>query len=281
MLSTPPVALTIGGLDPCCGAGIGADLRTMAAARVWGCAVCAALTVQSTRGLRAVRAVPTSLLSAQVEELAADLRLGAVKTGALGSAANARWVAGFIGRHGELALVVDPVLRASRTRPGGRALSGPRALGAMRELGSVATVLTPNIPEAETLLDRPIRNPAEARRAAVDLLGLGARAVLLKGGHLPIAAPSSRRTVVDWLAIGDRIVRLGHRRREVEQVHGTGCALSALLAAGLARGLAAARARAKLDDDRIVEVARWATRRLARMLSEPLSVGSGAAVIGA
>ncbi|HMI87304.1 MAG TPA: PfkB family carbohydrate kinase [Polyangiaceae bacterium] len=262
-----PCALAISGLDPSGGAGLFADLRAFEAASVWGCGAVAVLTVQSTAGLRASEPVPTAQLLLQVRELWAHQNVKAIKIGALGSLANVRGVTRWLaGLHGKVPIVIDPVLRASRGRRDAALLesAGVAALLAMLEL---ATVVTPNAREAEALLGWRVRSLAEAERAARALVDLGARAALVKGGHLG----ASTGDVTDVLAVGRRFIHL--RAPRVRAVpHGTGCTLASLIAGKLA---AAGRA----GDSEIVAAVRWAKRRLAARIAAPLRVGAGQLVM--
>lgn len=265
----PRSALTVAGLDPSGGAGLAADLRGFAAAGVWGCAVCAALTVQSTRGVRAVHPVEPRLLAAQVGELLGDVRVSAVKTGALGSAANIRQMIRLAGVYPSIPLVVDPVMVPSRARGARHRLDGGAgALAAMRALVRRATLVTPNLDEAAALLGAELVTAAEARAAAAALVRAGARAALVKGGH------GSGAESVDWLATPARVVRIAGPRRRGPAIHGTGCALAALIAGHLA---ARAHRRAPSDDE-LAAAARWARRRLDAALIQPHRIGNGLAV---
>ena len=268
-----PTALTIAGLDPSGGAGIAADLRAFAAAGAWGAAVCAALTVQSTRGVRAVRAVATRLVIAQADEVLGDARVLAIKTGALGSAANARAVARLIEAHPQIAAIVDPVMLPSRSAGDGARLDGPGSIAALQRLARAATLVTPNLAEASALLGgAAITTEDEARDAAVALVEAGAHAALVKGGH------GSGAEAVDWLVVGaqtKRIVRIARPRRVTPPLHGTGCTLASLIAGRLA---------AKGSDRPPGEVAlisavRWARGRLDAAIGAPLTTGHGLAVL--
>jgi hydroxymethylpyrimidine/phosphomethylpyrimidine kinase len=257
-----PTALTIAGLDPSGGAGLTADLRSFEAAGVWGAAVCAALTVQSTRGVRAVRAVPAALVLDQAREVLGDARVQAVKTGALGSAANARAVFTLLTEHPRLPFVVDPVMLP--TRGAGATLHG-RTLAPLRALALAATLVTPNLAEAAALLGEPV-SEGEARDAAAALVAAGARAALVKGGH------GGGAESVDWLAMPGRVVRIARPRRRTPPLHGTGCALASLIAGRLAALGGAAPAQ-------LVDAVRWARARLDRALAAPLVVGGGLSVL--
>ncbi len=260
-----PTALAIAGLDPSGGAGLAADLRSFGAAGVWGAAVCAALTVQSTRGVRAVRAVPSALVLEQAREVLADARVRALKTGALGSAANVRAVTAILAERPGIPSVVDPVMIPSRRAGASAAALHGRALGPLRALAAVATLVTPNLAEAAALLGEPVSD-ADAPAAAAALVTAGAQAALVKGGH------GSGPEAVDWLALrGGRLVRLARPRRAIPAVHGAGCTLASLIAGRLAARSRAGAARA----EDLVEAARWARARLDRALAAPLTVGAG------
>jgi len=259
-----PTALAIAGLDPSGGAGLCADLRSFEAAGVWGAAVCAALTVQSTRGVRAVRAVPAALVLDQAREVLEDARVRAVKTGALGSAANARAVVTLLHEHPGLPFVVDPVMIPSRRTGAGATLHG-RTLAPLRALALAATLVTPNLAEAAALLGEPV-SEAEARDAAAALVAAGARAALVKGGH------GGGAESVDWLALPGRVVRIARPRRKTPPLHGTGCTLASLIAGRLA-------ARGGAAPPGLVDAVRWARARLDRALAAPLVVGRGLSVL--
>jgi hydroxymethylpyrimidine/phosphomethylpyrimidine kinase len=222
-----PVALTIAGSDSSGGAGIQADLKTFAAFGVYGASAVTALTAQNSRGVHAIAAVEASFVAAQIDAVLDDLDVGAAKTGMLLSAAVIDAVADRLAARPLPHLVVDPVLVATT----GEALLEPAAIARLRErLVPLATLLTPNLREAEVLTGRPVANPADMREAARALLDLGARAVLVKGGHLQGEA-------LDLLDDGRSVRELSAPRIATRGTHGTGCTLSAAIAAGLARGL--------------------------------------------
>lgn len=229
MTDSVPNVLSIAGSDPSGGAGIQADLKTFAALRVHGCAVLAALTAQSTRGVREVMAVPASFVTRQLETLLDDVEIAAVKIGMLGDAGVVRAVASVLRRHALPYVVLDPVLRASA----GGALLDESGLDVLREeLLPLVDVVTPNAAEAGALLGAvPPRTEHEAAQAADRILKLGARGALVTGGHLLDEA-----VCVDILATSEgvhafRTLRVAGRGR-----HGTGCVLSSAIAALLARG---------------------------------------------
>jgi hydroxymethylpyrimidine kinase/phosphomethylpyrimidine kinase len=265
------VALAIGGLDPSAGAGIAADLRGMREAGAWGCAVSAVLTVQSTRGLIRVEPVATKLVVAQAKAIFDDAKVAAIKTGALGTAATVRAVTRLCVARPRIPLVVDPVSRPSRGA-GRLNEAGGAALKAWRQLYQRATLLTPNLPEAEQMLATTIHTPAQARDAAAALLSCGARAVLLKGGHLR----EPERSVSDWLATTAGVTRITRKRRRTGELHGTGCLLASLIAGRMA----ASGARATLEEAALLQIVQWATRTLARWMRSPQRIGVGMKVIG-
>ncbi|MFC5487944.1 bifunctional hydroxymethylpyrimidine kinase/phosphomethylpyrimidine kinase [Dokdonella soli] len=222
-----PIALTIAGSDSGGGAGIQADLRTFAAFGVHGTCVITALTAQNTRGVTAIHTPPLATLRAQLDAVLADFRVGAIKIGMLATPGIAREVAAALTRHPRIPVVLDPVLVATT---GAKLASNDLAGALQRHLLSRADLLTPNIPEAERLLERSIRTTGDMHDAAAALLEQGARAVLLKGGHL------AGNEVSDLL-----LTKAGehwfHQRRIRGESHGTGCSLSSAIAAGIASGL--------------------------------------------
>lgn len=234
--AAPPIVLSIAGSDSGGGAGIQADLRSFAALGVHGCTAITAITAQDSQRVHAVHAVPVAMVEQQIDTLFADLPVAAVKTGMLAESALVEAVAARLRHWSPGALVVDPVIVASS----GDRLLAEDAIAALRtRLVPLATVLTPNVPEAEALLGRPIRDRDDQLRAAIELRALGCGAVLLKGGHLP------GEQVHDLLLDASGPHWFQHRRL-ARDGHGTGCTLAAALAARLAHGdtLQAAAARA-------------------------------------
>ncbi len=220
-------ALTIAGSDPGGGAGIQADLKTFAAHGVHGLSAIAALTAQNTRGVTAVHVPPVAFLRAQIDACFADFRIGAVKIGMLASAEVVHAVADALEHHRPQHIVLDPVMLATS----GAALLEREAIHALQtRLLPLASIITPNIPEAAQLLGHPIAGAAAADQAMQALLGLGARAVLLKGGHLP-----GGDAMTDRYADHAERTAFTHARLDVN-AHGTGCTLASAMAANLCRG---------------------------------------------
>jgi len=221
-------ALTIAGSDSGGGAGIQADLKTFAAHGVHGLSAIAALTAQHTRGVTAVHLPPPEFLRAQLDACFDDFKIAAVKIGMLANSEIIHCVADALEYHQPPNIVLDPVMVATS----GAKLLEERALTALRErLLPLADLLTPNLPEAELLLAHPITSSAEMDTALPALRALGARAVLLKGGHLHEGAQ-----VIDRFEDGEISARYTHRRLNIDG-HGTGCTLSSAIAAQLCRGL--------------------------------------------
>ena len=223
-----PIALTIAGSDSSGGAGIQADLKTFAAMGVYGASALTAITAQNTRGVQAVEVLPAPFVLAQIASVLDDLDVRAIKTGML---ANAGIVAAVADRLRGVAVpvVVDPVMVATS----GDTLLTEDAIVAIRErLLPVAALITPNLPEAARLLDAPVADTEAAMRGQAEaLLNLGCRAVLVKGGH------ATGAEAIDILFDGQTMSRLARPRVATRNTHGTGCTLSAAIAAGLAHGL--------------------------------------------
>lgn len=223
------VALTIAGSDSGGGAGIQADLKTFHRFGLFGTSVITAITAQNTLGVAGWAAVPVALIRAQIDAVASDLRPAAVKTGMLAGAAVVRTVAEAIRAHGLRPYVLDPVMVATSGDP----LLEPDAVATIRtELIPLADLVTPNLDEAELLLGRRVRDIDAMECAARALVEAGARAALIKGGHLTGAATT------DVLFDGRDVRVFTHQRIDTQSTHGTGCTLSAAIAAHLALGLA-------------------------------------------
>jgi hydroxymethylpyrimidine/phosphomethylpyrimidine kinase len=220
-----PVALTIAGSDSGGGAGIQADLKTFAALGVHGTSAITAITAQNTIGVTEILELPISLIRQQIAVVVEDIGVQAAKTGMLSSAAIIDTVADAVMHHRLDHLVVDPVMVAK----GGAKLLRDDAVAAMRQrLIPLAAVVTPNLPEAQVLLGREIRTLDERRQAARDLVAMGARAAVVKGGHA--------EDVTDIFFDGTQLVELPAKRIDTPNTHGSGCVFSAAIAAWLARG---------------------------------------------
>lgn len=220
------IALTIAGSDPSGGAGLQADLKTFHQHGVYGMAVVSLLTVQSTQGVRRVEPVSPELLAQQLEHLLADLTPGAAKTGALGNAALVEVVAAHAKRF-TFPLVVDPVMISKHGHP---LIDDAAVEQVQRVLLPVTFLVTPNTHEAARLTGREVRDVAEAEQAGLALRAMGARNVLVKGGHLEGDA-------VDVLVLEDGSIHHLHAPRIAStHTHGTGCTSSAAIVARLSRG---------------------------------------------
>ncbi len=229
MRRTPRV-LAVGGSDSGGGAGIEADLKTITALGGYGATAITALTAQDSRGVHDILPTPAFFTARQIALVLADIGADAIKTGMLGDAAMVEAVAGAIAAHGRgIPLVIDPVLRATD----GRTLLAPAAVETLkRALLPLATLLTPNLPEAEALGGMRIPDLAAMKAAAAALRGLGVPAVLLKGGHL------AGDTVADVLAWDGGMETFTAPRIPTRHTHGTGCTLASAIATHLGGGLA-------------------------------------------
>ncbi len=225
---TTPIALTIAGSDSGGGAGIQADLRTFHAFGVHGTTAITAITAQNTLGVTAIHAVPSEIVRAQIDAVASDLAPTAVKSGMLATAELVETVAAAFVELGPPNYVLDPVMVATS---GARLLESDAEASIRRLLVPLASVVTPNLDEASILVRAPVRTESEMRDAAARLVEMGAGAALVKGGHL------DADELVDVLFDGEEWTVWKHRRQETTSTHGTGCTLSAAIAAGLARGL--------------------------------------------
>lgn len=235
-------ALTIAGSDSGGGAGIQADLKTFEALGVFGTSALTAVTAQNTRGVRAVEVLSPSLVSSQILAVLEDIGAGAIKTGMLGTSDVVDTVATTLRDWQTIPLVVDPVMVA-KSRD--RLLSDDAVQALVRHLLPLATVVTPNAPEAEVLTGHPVRSEADARDAARRLHDMGPAAVIVKGGHLETG------DVVDVLFDGTDFHEVRGPRHATRHTHGTGCTFAAAIAAHLALGHAVpeafAKSRAYLD----------------------------------
>jgi hydroxymethylpyrimidine/phosphomethylpyrimidine kinase len=221
------IALTIAGSDSGGGAGIQADLKTFHQFGVFGTSVVTAVTAQNTVGVRGWEALSVRLVTQQIEALADDLPPQAVKSGMLATAELVEAVADAVARFRLPNYVLDPVMVATS---GDRLLEREAERGIAKRLVPLAALVTPNLDEAQILAEDEVRTVAQMERAALALVKMGARAALVKGGHLEVG------DVVDVLASGAGVRRFTHPRLATTSTHGTGCTLSAAVAAGFALG---------------------------------------------
>jgi len=256
-----PNTLTIAGMDPSGGAGILADIKAMSALGAYGCAVVAALTAQNTQAVTDISPVNPQFVRAQIDTLFADVDIHAVKLGMLGQTGIIEIVADRLGHFLPVHLVLDPVMVSKS----GDLLLEQKAIGALREqLLPLATLVTPNLPEAGVLLEmRSVETVREMRRVAERLRNMmthgGQRWVLVKGGHLP------GNDTIDVLHDGDKMIELPGHRIPTRNTHGTGCTLSAAITALLPQ----------LDD--VPEVTKLAKAYLVQAIThaDSLKVGHG------
>ncbi|HXM64576.1 MAG TPA: bifunctional hydroxymethylpyrimidine kinase/phosphomethylpyrimidine kinase [Terriglobales bacterium] len=229
MALKPPVVLTIAGFDPSSGAGITADIKTIAAHGCYGVACITALTVQSTAGVRRVETVDSGLVTETLAELVADVEIAAVHIGMLGSGKMVRTVADFLATRKLPNVVLDPILKSSS---GAELLDAAGVRSLAEKLIPLSTVVTPNIDEASALTALPVTDPEQMRAAARKLHEMGASAVVITGGHLEKAIDllsfTSRRGIQQELFKSARL--------KSNSTHGTGCAFATAVACHLALG---------------------------------------------
>jgi hydroxymethylpyrimidine/phosphomethylpyrimidine kinase len=247
-------ALTIAGSDSGGGAGIQADLKTFAALGVYGTSAITAVTAQNTVGVTASIALEADFVTAQIEAVAGDITIHATKIGMLANAAIVEAVVAAIEELELPLVVVDPVMIA---KSGDRLLDEDGVLAIRGELLSLARVVTPNLPEAEALSGRRIQSLADARDAARTIRKMGARAVIIKGGH------GTSSEVVDLLLDGEAIYEFRTTRIDTRNTHGTGCTFASAVAAHLAHGRT------------LAEAAERAQRYVAGAIAHGLSIGHG------
>ncbi|HUI75741.1 MAG TPA: bifunctional hydroxymethylpyrimidine kinase/phosphomethylpyrimidine kinase [Candidatus Acidoferrum sp.] len=248
----PPILLSIAGFDPSCGAGTVADLKTFAAHGCYGVAAITSLTVQNTQGVEAVHNLPSAEVRGQLEILAKDCDIAAVKIGMLGNRGNAAVVGEFLETHEFLHVVHDPVMKSSS---GTELLDAAGIKYLATELLRRSGVLTPNIPEAEILTGMAIKDVGDMEAAAKKIFEMGAPAVIVKGGHMDRA--------VDVLFDGNELIQLGGDRVKSDNTHGTGCTFASALAAQLASGRA------------LVEAATLAKAYVTKAIEKGYPIGKG------
>jgi hydroxymethylpyrimidine/phosphomethylpyrimidine kinase len=224
-IAAPPILLAIGGFDPSCGAGVAADLKTFAAHGCYGIAAITSLTVQNTQGVEAVHHTPSAELREQLEVLTKDSEIAAVKIGMLGNRANAVVVGEFLDTHKFVHVVHDPVLRSSSDS---ELLDSFGVKYLATELLKRSSVITPNVPEAQALTGVAIKDVSDMEAVARKLVEMGARAVIVKGGHM--------EKVVDVVFDGKDMHPLSGDKVKLESTHGTGCTFASAIAAQLAGG---------------------------------------------
>ena len=250
-------ALTIAGTDPSGGAGIQADLKTFSALGAYGCSVITALVAQNTRGVQSVYRIEPDFVAAQLESVFSDVRIDTTKIGMLAETDIVEAVAEQLRRHQVQSVVLDTVMLAKSGDP----LLSPSAVATLRnKLLPQVALITPNLPEAAALLDAPhARSEQEMKEQGRALRGLGCEAVLMKGGHLDDAESP------DWLFTRDGELRFTAPRVHTKNTHGTGCTLSA--------ALAALRPRHENWASTVQEAKHWLSRALAQ--ADTLEVGQG------
>jgi hydroxymethylpyrimidine/phosphomethylpyrimidine kinase len=226
VIAAPPIVLSIAGFDPSAGAGIAADLKTFSAHNCYGVAAITAITVQSTQGIKSVHDTPAAELRAQLDALLEDIKIAAIKIGMLGHRGNAVVVAEFLDRAGVANVVLDPVMKSTSGEKDLIDAGGVRFL--IDELMKRVTVVTPNIAEAEILSGIPIKDHTAMEAAARKIVERGARAVVVKGGHMDKA--------IDVLFDGAEVLTLGGEHIKSENTHGSGCTFASAIAAQLACG---------------------------------------------
>ena len=251
------IALTIAGSDSSGGAGIQADLKTFAALGVYGTSAITAITAQNTLGIAAITPVAPEMVAAQIDAVVSDFGADAVKIGMLATGANVEVVADAIERHGLTNVVLDPVMIASH----GASLLDDAGVAMLRDrLLALVTIVTPNLSEAAALTGLPVGTPQEMFVAAARLTEMGARAVIIKGGHLE-GAP------IDVLYDGRDFTGLSRERVDMAPTHGTGCTFASALAARLAFG------------DELLDAANAAKDFVTRALQNAVGIGQGSKVL--
>jgi hydroxymethylpyrimidine/phosphomethylpyrimidine kinase len=225
MPETRPIVLSVSGYDPSSGAGVTADIKTIAAHGCYGVTCITALTVQTTQGVSRVEPVSAKTLTETLAALTADVQLAAIKIGMLGSAEVAEALADFLVGHRLRNVVLDPVIRSST----GTELLDKQGVKVLRErLVRLVGVVTPNVEEAAELTGLAVTDLAGMEKAATALHELGARALVITGGHL--------KDPVDLLSVGGKFTKFKGKKIQSKSTHGTGCAFATSLACNLARG---------------------------------------------
>ena len=250
--------LSIAGSDSSGGAGIQADLKTMCALGVYGMTVITAVTAQNTQGVYGVQEIEPPMVDAQIDAVFKDIRVDAVKIGMVSRIDIIHAIRASLLNLKAKNIVVDPVMVSKS----GYRLLRPEALDAVRELAGIADVLTPNIPEAELLSDLSIKTENDMQEAARKIADMGAKNVLIKGGH------RLGNDAVDLLFSSGKFVRLQTRRIDTKHTHGTGCTLSSAIACRLALG------------DSVEDAARAAKDYITEAIANAYAVGGGNGPVG-
>jgi hydroxymethylpyrimidine/phosphomethylpyrimidine kinase len=251
-IAAPPILLAIGGFDPSCGAGVAADLKTFAAHGCYGIAAITSLTVQNTQGVEAVHHTPSAELRGQLEALTKDSQIAAVKIGMLGNRANAVVIAEFLDTHKFAHVVHDPVMRSSSDA---ELLDNTGVKYLATELLKRSSVITPNLSEAEVLTGIAIKDLGSMEAAARKLVEMGAKAVIVKGGHMERA--------IDLVFDGKDVQALSGDKVKIENTHGTGCTFASAITAQLAAGRS------------LVEAATLAKAYVVKAIEKAYPVGRG------
>jgi hydroxymethylpyrimidine/phosphomethylpyrimidine kinase len=251
-IAAPPILLAIGGFDPSCGAGVAADLKTFAAHGCYGIAAITSLTVQNTQGVEAVHHISSSELREQLEVLAKDSEIAAVKIGMLGNRANAVAVGEFLDAHKFTHVVHDPVMRSSSDS---ELLDSFGVKYLATELLKRSSVVTPNVLEAQALTGVTIKDVSDMEAAAHKLVEMGAKAVIVKGGHMEKA--------IDVVFDGKDLYPLSGDKVKLENTHGTGCTFASAIASQLATGRS------------LVEAATLAKAYVVKAIEKAYPVGKG------
>ncbi len=260
------IALTIAGSDSGGGAGIQADLKTFQRFGVFGTSVVTAITAQNTLSVTAVHPIPVEIVEAQLAALAADLAPAAIKSGMLGTAPIVRAVAAVLPQHRFVPYILDPVMVSTS----GARLLDPDAESEIRtRLIPLATLVTPNLDEAAILVGFPVSDLSAMERAGQKLLELGAAAALMKGGHIPGSE------VVDILVTAGGTQRFSHPRLKTTSTHGTGCTLSAAVAAGLAMRIGGWTAGRRVPPDALATAVSDALDYVHRAIATAPGLGQG------
>ncbi|MHC4268154.1 MAG: bifunctional hydroxymethylpyrimidine kinase/phosphomethylpyrimidine kinase [Planctomycetota bacterium] len=256
--------LTIAGSDSCCGAGVQADLKAISALGAYGTCAITAITAQNTLGVNSVFDVPASFVGQQIDSVVSDIKVDSLKTGMLVNTEIVEIVCDMVKKYNLKKLVVDPVIKSHK----GESLLSPDGIKRLRSaLMPLSCLITPNIPEAETLIDRKIKDLSDIKDAAKVLCELGAKCVLIKGGHFmgyeDDIKDASKGEIVDVFYDGNSFKYYCEERIKTENVHGTGCMYSAAIATELAKG------------SDIVNAIRTAKKFITKVIRESSSLGKG------